>query len=125
MGRYYYGDIEGKFMFGIQDSSAADRFGVIGQQPMELNYFFEDDDLETIQLELQAIESTLGDNLQKMIEFNEQNDYYNDEVLCEFLGVEKADLHTILSEYADWRLGKQIEERVLEDGQCEFTAEIW
>ena len=119
MGRYYYGDIEGKFMFGIQDSSAADRFGVIGQQPMELNYFFEEDDLETIQLELQAIESTLGDNLQKMIEFNEQNDYYNDEVLCEFLGVEKEDLHTILSEYADWRLGKQIEERVLEDALSE------
>lgn len=125
MGRYYYGDIEGKFMFAVQDSSAADRFGVIGQQPMELNYFFEEDDLETIQLELQAIESTLGDNLQKMIEFNEQNAYYNDEKLCEFLGVEKEDLHTILSEYADWRLGKQIEEKVLEDGQCEFTAEIW
>lgn len=124
MGRYYYGDIEGKFMFAIQDSSAADRFGVIGQQPMELNYFFEEDDLETIQLELQAIESTLGDNLQKMIEFNEQNDWYNDEALCEFLGVEKEDLHTILSEYADWRLGKQIEEKVLEDGQCEFTAEL-
>lgn len=125
MGRYYYGDIEGKFMFAVQNSDAADRFGVIGQQPMELNYFFEEDDLETIQLELQTIESTLGDNLQKMIDFNEQNDFYNDDMLSEFLGVDKEDLHTILSEFADWRLGKEIEEKVLEDGQCEFTAEIW
>lgn len=124
MGRYYYGDIEGKFMFGIQNSAAADRFGIVGQQPMELNYYFEDDDLETIQLELQAIESTLGDNLQKMIDFDEQYDFYNDEMLCEYLGVENSDLHLILSEYADWRLGKQIEKKVFEDGKCEFTAEL-
>ena len=30
MGRYYTGDIEGKFWFGIQSSNSADRFGVIG-----------------------------------------------------------------------------------------------
>ena len=30
MGRYYEGDINGKFMFGVQASNAADRFGVEG-----------------------------------------------------------------------------------------------
>ncbi len=29
MGRYYSGDIEGKFWFAVQSSYAADRFGVI------------------------------------------------------------------------------------------------
>ena len=38
MGRYYSGDIEGKFAFGIQSSDAADRFGVIGQPPEYLQY---------------------------------------------------------------------------------------
>ena len=33
MGRWYSGDVEGKFWFGIQDSNAADRFGVTGHQP--------------------------------------------------------------------------------------------
>ena len=30
MGRYYDGDINGKFMFAVQSSSAADRFGSEG-----------------------------------------------------------------------------------------------
>ena len=30
MGRYYSGDIEGKFWFGIQESNDADNFGVEG-----------------------------------------------------------------------------------------------
>ena len=33
MGRYYSGDIEGKFWFALQSSDAADRFGVVGTQP--------------------------------------------------------------------------------------------
>ena len=31
MGRYYYGDIEGKMVFGIQSSDDADHFGCIGK----------------------------------------------------------------------------------------------
>jgi hypothetical protein len=30
MGRYYTGDIEGKFAFAVQSSDAADRFGSCG-----------------------------------------------------------------------------------------------
>ena len=33
MGRYYNGDIEGKFWFAVQSSDCADRFGSIGEQP--------------------------------------------------------------------------------------------
>lgn len=124
MGRYYYGDIEGKFMFGVQDSDAADRFGVIGQQPMELYYYFSEEDLEGIQEELKFIESNLGEHLQKLNEFNETNSFYTDEDLSEYLGIEKDELHFVLSEYADWNIGKQIEKQVLETGECEFTAEL-
>ena len=40
MGRYYGGDIEGKFWFGVQSSSDADHFGIEGQAS-ELNYYFD------------------------------------------------------------------------------------
>lgn len=40
MGRYYSGDIEGKFGFGCQSSDAADQFGSHGQEPSELHYYF-------------------------------------------------------------------------------------
>ena len=44
MGRYYEGDIEGKFVFGAQSSTAADRFGVEGTTPgyVDYNISFED-----------------------------------------------------------------------------------
>ena len=40
MGRYYNGDIEGKFMFARQPSDDADFFGQIGE-PNEINYHFQ------------------------------------------------------------------------------------
>ena len=43
MGRYYTGDIEGKFWFGVQDSTDADYFGVQGEPRFYLYYFSEDD----------------------------------------------------------------------------------
>jgi hypothetical protein len=49
MGRYYSGDIEGKFVFGSQSSTAADRFGVEGHTPGYLDIIMKKlmDDLET------------------------------------------------------------------------------
>ena len=41
MGRYYWGDIDGKFAFAIQSSNDADFFGVQGYQPEQLQYNFE------------------------------------------------------------------------------------
>jgi hypothetical protein len=48
MGRYYDGDINGKFMFGVQSSDAADRFGVIGEKPNLLDYYFDEDNLDSL-----------------------------------------------------------------------------
>ena len=47
MGRYYTGDIEGKFWFGVQDSTDADYFGVQGE-PRFYHYYFDTDDLPKI-----------------------------------------------------------------------------
>lgn len=48
MGRYYSGDIEGKFWFAVQSSDDADFFGGDRSEPNYINYYFSEDDLPTI-----------------------------------------------------------------------------
>jgi hypothetical protein len=124
MGRYYYGDIEGKFWFAVQSSDSADRFGVIGATPSYLEYWFSDSDLESVQQELKNIENNLGENLIKMDEFFKDNAFYNDEDLAEFLGLSLDTTKYLLRDYADYTLGKKIEQSILEKGECSFTAEL-
>ena len=51
MGRYTSGDIEHKFWFAVQNSNAADRFGVTGVQPEELYYYFDNGNLDDVEEE--------------------------------------------------------------------------
>ena len=69
MGRYYSGDIEGKFLFSIQSSDAADRFGVIGQPPSTLIYSFGTEDLENVENELRKIIKKFGAKFFKIRKF--------------------------------------------------------
>jgi len=123
MGRYYNGDIEGKFWFGIQSSTAADRFGVVGT-PGYVNYYFDEDDLERVQEELELIEKKLGKDLQILQEFFKEPTPYNDEKLAEILNTSVELARRKLEEFADYLLGKQIEACVLEEGSCQFEAEL-
>ena len=59
MGRYYSGDIEGKFWFGLQASNAPSRFGGVEQEPAYITYYFEEESLEEIEQEIKAIEEKL------------------------------------------------------------------
>ena len=118
MGRYFTGDIEGKFWFAVQSSNCADRFGVQGYQPEVLNYFFDESNLEDVEQEITNIETKLGDKLKVIDDFFASRDSYNDEMLLE-IGISKQDL----SEYADLGMGKKIRDCIKENGQCEFEAE--
>ena len=124
MGRWYSGDVEGKFWFGIQDSNAADRFGVTGHQPQELYYHFDAESLPGIYQELSNIATNLGSNLILLHKFFEENDSYSDEKVAEYLNVDLDDAQKILKDYADYELGLKIAEAVRTTGQCEFTAEF-
>ena len=118
MGRYYSGDISGKFWFALQSSDCADRFGVSGEQPNVLQYYFGEDDLEAVEEEIKNIEESLGDQIAVIDKFFESNNSYNDKML------EEAGITTEqLSEYADLGLGKKIRDSIKENGQCEFEAE--
>ena len=119
MGRYYSGDIEGKFWFGVQSSTAADRFGVIHEEPNYVDYFYSEDDLESVIEEIQKIESNLGEKKNILDDFFGKVLGYTDEQLEE-LGISSSDL----SEYADLLLGIQIRDCIKENGECSFTAEL-
>lgn len=118
MGRYYSGDIDGKFWFALQSSDCADRFGVTGEQPQTLEYYFSEDDLEGVEEEIKNIEDDLGDKIKVIDEFFEKNNGYNDQMLKE-AGITTEELR----DYADLGMGKKIRDCIIAQGYCSFTAE--
>jgi hypothetical protein len=119
MGRWYTGDIEGKFWFALQSSTAASRFGGEETEPSYINYYFDQIHLEDVNDEIKAIEDKLGDNLQKIKDFFEKNNGYNDSIL-----EENGILEDDLSDYADLLLGIQIRDCIIKNGSCSFEAEL-
>jgi len=119
MGRYYSGDINGKFWFALQSSDAASRFGGLEYEPAFLQYYFDETHLEEVQAELKRIEDTLGDKMETITKFFEDNMGYNDAML-KVANIEIDEL----KEYADYGLGKKIEQCIIENGKCSFDAEL-
>ena len=124
MGRWYTGSIEGKFWATVQNSDAADRFGVTGVQPEELYYYFDIYSLPEIYQELSNIATNLGSNLILLHKFFKENTSYSDEKVAEYLKVELDVVQKLLKDYDDFELGLKIAEAVQTTGQCEFTAEL-
>ena len=123
MGRYYQGDIEGKFWFAVQSSSAADRFGSIGYEPSYLEYYFNEEHLPKVQEELKKIEDVVSlEKIKKLDEFFNKVNGYNDHILEEHGILSIWNEHK--SDYADYKLGKQIEKCLLENKECNFQAEL-
>ena len=89
MGRYYQGDIEGKFWFGVQSSDDANNFGgsEIELQDddgeiYELEYFFNKEDLESINEGIQTCITDLGEFRSKLDEVFSSSNGYNPDVLA-------------------------------------------
>ncbi len=128
MGRYYNGDIEGKFAFGVQSSKAADRFGVEGTVN-ELYYCFSEDDLDSLVKELNKIEDSFS--VEKRNALLAYFDLYTLENIApmsfdlylEKGGIERLNTNEVM-EYVDYRLGKEILQCIKETGACHFTAEL-
>lgn len=114
MGRYYNGDIEGKFMFAVQSSTAADRFGCIGFNNY-ITYYFNEEQLPTIYEELESMQDT----------YDKVNEFFKDKDSWTTQQQEEAGISSQeMSDYADYRLGVQIRDCILEQSYCEFEAEL-
>lgn len=140
MGRYYSGDIEGKFWLGVQASDDAEFFGGYASEPSEIDYTFTADDLPVIEKGIKECRATLGDNKAKLDAFFAEggggHHGYNDKMIAEALGLPwphgdhtheltpHGAVHTIMEWYARLELGEKILASVKERGECAFTAEL-
>lgn len=131
MGRYYQGDINGKFWVAVQSSDDADHFGVAGEFPPadHLHYHFTEDNLEDIEKGISRCKSKLGDKKEKLDQFFKDNSGYNNEMIVEYfkrnfnLTVTEDEISTMLVYYARLALGEQILNCVKNNGECSFEAE--
>ena len=135
MGRYYEGDINGKFWFGIQDSNDPDFFGKKGFVS-EVGWSYSEEDIPKVQegidkckLELDTVNR---DFLKAFNHFFSEKNGYNDDMLLEYFNygvdknVENVEKYTIkeirdkLVWYARLQLGEQILEGIKEHQNIYF-----
>tara|TARA_Y100001937_G_C7079662_1_gene312293 strand:+ start:54 stop:446 length:393 start_codon:yes stop_codon:yes gene_type:complete len=130
MGRYYSGDIEGKFWFAVQSSDAADRFGSCGYEPSYIKYYFDKGHINKIKKEIKVIKENIGKKELEILEkFFDENAGYTEEMLINAFEKNKLtkteeDVKFMLKEYADLGLGKKILKCINSYGECSFDAEI-
>ena len=121
MGRYYTGDINGKFMFGVQSSSSGERFLARECEPEFVDYEISRDNYSKIIDEIEKIESSGSvDRVQDMFD---KTDYGWNDTIKKENGVSDEDL----SEYADYKLGVNIKvwfDENPDENYLNFTAEL-
>lgn len=130
MGRYYSGDIEGKFWFGVQSSDDALNFGAEECEPNYIEYYV--DNLEAVEKGLKETREQLGIDEQRLNDFFEMRGPlgYNDEMLIKYykntfdLDITERDVNNKLALLARLDLGEKIYKCVKEQGHCGFTAEL-
>ena len=122
MGRYYSGDIEGKFWFGVQPSNVAESFGAVQQEQYYVDYVVYREYLDQTHKRMAQLVAEMGDTKQKLDDFFSKNDGYNDQILEEN-GID----FKYIPMYADWNFGKKILdffEQNPDADYCEFSAEL-
>lgn len=120
MGKYYSGDIAGKFMFAVQGSNAPERFGASENQNY-IDYYIDGSQIDEVREEVKQIEDVHADQIKRAEKMFDESISYNDKTMNKY-GVTKEGL----SEYADLRLGRQILEYLEEnpDCGCSIQAEL-
>ena len=129
MGRYYNGDIEGKFAFAVQPSNDADHFGVIGTEPQTLEYYFSEYNLGTINEAIKVCENQLGEYKDKLDHFFKSVNGFNEDIVKDwFKKTYNEDMppnkfNKLYAILARLELGIKIRDCVQKNGECQFTAE--
>ena len=130
MGRYYDGDISGKFWFGIQPSDDADFFGVEGTQPEYIEYYFDESNTDDVRKGVNDCLETLGENKSRLDKFFDGRQGYNDDMIRDVWQMEykteltDVEIRDMLSWYARLELGTKILNCLDENKECSFNAEI-
>ena len=123
MGRYYSGDIEGKFWFAVQDSNDGEFFGAV-EDKGSIQYYIGSDELEHAKAQVQVCMDRLGKYKALLDVFFEEHNGYNDEMIMAEFAIDKEKVAELLVWYARLELGEKIVKCVEENGYCSFTAEL-
>lgn len=130
MGRYYNGDIEGKFWFGVQSSTDAEFFGA-HENRNYINYIVMADD-EQVEKGIEECLKELGNWKERLDQFFNQTNGYNNEMIIKYWKDEFDEVipddavRRQLEWYARLSLGQKIKKFLDENpGQdCYFEAEL-
>ena len=86
MGRYYNGDIEGKFWFGVQSSDDGEFFGAVASEPNEIDYYVSD--IEQVEEGITKCKKQIGEEYLLLLDnFFNNCSSYNDEQIAKKLCV--------------------------------------
>lgn len=125
MGRYYSGDINGKFWFGIQSSNDSEFFGGHIDES-HTPYMFDEDDMDDVKNGIQKCKESLGvyhKPIHVFFSTGDGKDGYNDEMVMKALNVDLGTARSLLVWYARLQLGGKIYKCLKEQGYCYFDAE--
>jgi len=130
MGRYYNGDIEGKFWFGVQSSQDGEFFGAL-ENNNYINYMVDRDD-NNVEEGIKECLKELNNWKERLDQFFEENNGYNDEMIIKhwkerFDEVINQDaIRRQLEWYARLALGEQIQKFLKDNPEtdCYFEAEL-
>lgn len=124
MGRYYEGDISGKFWFGVQDSQDASFFGVEYHEPQYIEYYFDEDNLKDVEEGIEKCKTALGTIKRDFDKFFKENNRYNDKMIADAGICNIEEVNGLLQWYARLGLGIKIRDCIKKQGSCEFTCEV-
>jgi hypothetical protein len=128
MGRYYDGDIDGKWWFGVQSSTTPEKFGAEPIYSFIEYTICNNDDFTDAMDELKK---GLGDKIKILDEFFDKQIAYSDNDLLEYVKkthseYTKSELGNDLSCYADYKFGLDVAKHFKESGEdyCSISSEL-
>jgi hypothetical protein len=140
MGRYYDGDIEGKFWFGIQSSCDGEFFGAkdITEENKEedyhggyVDYCIANSNIDSVLEGIYICKTLLDKNYKILTDFFEANNGYNEEMVIDYykrkhnIKISEEEITALLGYFARLELGIKILIFFNQnpDKDCHFTAE--
>ena len=141
MGRYYDGDIEGKFWFGVQSSDDAEFFGakdITSENEEEdyhggyVDYCIDNSDIDSVLEGIRICKGCLGEHGKILMDFFQSNTGYNEEMIIKHykdehnIKISEEEVYGHLTYVARLQLGIQILIFFNQnpDKDCNFTAEM-
>lgn len=122
MGRYYTGDIEGKFAFAIQPSTAPETY--LGAEAVSIEYSWSGrDDIKSI---IDQIKQKMRHKYDQIEKYFSEHSSYTDKELAEYMHITEDELHEALLDYYNYKLGKKVYDHMVENDTeyCSITAEL-